>query len=439
MAIKLWVIAYNGIYRIFRDPVALIFMFAAPLAISFILGVAFGGDVSQIELPDSTLIIVNQDEGIVTADGTVSARYGDYYESILVSNPPQELQDLINGKVENDPAKAREQVENGDARATLIIPPDFSQRVLNDEEVSLELYYNPGSEIGVTIIIAVTQSLTSSINNGQVAQQILLGNDQAAIEAMTISILRLINDPQSLTASPDVQTMNLLAFYIGESRSVVVLNEVNVEGEQQEVNILSYIAPSMAILFMTFAMSAGTRIILQEQQNWTMQRILSTPTPRWLYLGGRLWGAFLTGVIQMVLLFVVTPIVGLIASNNTDIWGNNYIGLGLMIMAVVFAGTGLGLVIAAISKNDEQANILSTPILFISAMIGGSFIMVDNIPIVSQLRYLTLNHWGIDGIFELAVNDASIIDILPHVAALTVMGIVFFGISLYRFNRRLDF
>jgi len=111
----------------------------------------------------------------------------------------------------------------------------------------------------------------------------------------------------------------------------------------------------------------------------------------------------------------------------------------LMVVTVVFAGTSLGLVIAALAKTPEQASTYSTVALFLLAMLGGTFIPIENLPAaLNWLPKLTLNYWGIQGFVALSYEQASVAEILPYVAVLVGMGAVFFVLSLWRFGRRLD-
>ncbi len=419
MITKVLVIAYNGLYRMYIDRVALLFMFLAPLSISTIMGLVFGDSTNDVSLPDSDVIVVNLDEG--------EMGLGQSYIDILVENTPEDLQEFITGQASNDADAARQKVEDGDVRAAVIIPADFSAQVTDpDSQAQIELYYNPGSSVGSTIVTGVVEGITNGMNNVFVAQSILL-ND---------GYYRQFASPEEVIGALEVVRTDLTE---GEtSRGLIQLRDVSVEGEE-DVNVVSYFAPAMAILFMTFTMAAGTRTILEEQRDWTMQRIITTPTPRWVYLAGRLVGNFGTGLLQMLILIVATPLVMLIIGGSGNVWGDNYIGLALVSISVVFAGTGIGLLIAGASNSLEQANTLSTAVLFLMAMLGGSFMSVEGIAGLDVLSRLTLNYWGIDAFFDLAAHDANLVEILPHVGILTLMGVAFFVIALWRFGRRLDF
>ncbi|NJL95291.1 MAG: hypothetical protein HC915_17015, partial [Anaerolineae bacterium] len=84
MLSKVWAVAFNGLYRTYIDQTALLYMFLAPLAISTIMGLVFSGG-GDIALPDSELLVVNQDAGAL----------GQEYVNVLVTNPPAGLAELL--------------------------------------------------------------------------------------------------------------------------------------------------------------------------------------------------------------------------------------------------------------------------------------------------------------------------------------------------------
>ena len=156
-------------------------------------------------------------------------------------------------------------------------------------------------------------------------------------------------------------------------------------------------------------------------------------------MAGKLLGTYSIGLLQMILLILSTTLIARLMGRANAVWGHQYGGLALMTLAVVFAGTSLGLLIAALSKTPEQSATYSSVALFVLGMLGGTFIKIENLPkAIAWLPKLTLNFWGIDGFFRLATEDAPIGDILTNLLALVAIGAAFFTISLWRFNRRLD-
>jgi ABC-type Na+ efflux pump permease subunit len=184
---KLWAIAWKELYTTFRDRNLILIMFATPLALSTIIGLAFGGlggDTPTIAaIP---LAVVNQDAGLdvdslmanaVITDATTptdttffsgaptdfALNMGDIVASILLSEPitasnaisgsginlgtggldcnlvtaesdsddfQGSLDELLNATRLTDPALARRGVETGDYAVAVIIPPGFSQTLM---------------------------------------------------------------------------------------------------------------------------------------------------------------------------------------------------------------------------------------------------------------------------------------------------------------------
>jgi len=432
---KLTAIAWKDIYTTFKDRNAMLMMFAMPIAISLIIGFAFGTG-SDINIDAVPVAIVNQDSP-VGAGPLADTSLGQIYQDAFV--PPDDadtqaeyaqIYALTDGILVTDQDRARAEVEDGALTAMITIPPDFTQNALvNGQPVTVSVYYDSGRSIGPSVVRSIVNGITYGINTVILAQQIgpaylqQVGDGiDADQDAVQDAITRFNQEVMDAARSAPVQ-----------------LEQVDLEGDTRAFDALQYFAPSMAILFMTFAMAAGATTILTESRQWTLQRIVTTPTPRWLLMAGKLLGTYLTGIVQMVMLIVLTILIARLMGRETSVWGNNVAGLALLVLAVVFAGTSIGLLIAAIAQTPEQASTYSSVALFLLGMLGGSFIPIENLPdALSWLPKITLNYWGIQGFFDLSYDNAPVGDILPNLLVLAVMGTVVFGISLWRFNRRAD-
>jgi len=432
MLAKLIAIARKDVYTTFQDRQALVIMFVAPLALSLIIGLSFGSadDVSIDPVP---VVVVNADEG-AALPGSDALSLGDVVQNAFVptTDPAteadyRELRGLITGSSAAESSAAREQVEAGDLAAVITIGADFTNAILTQQPAPIDVYFDSGRSIGSSIVLSVVRSLSNGLNTAVLAQRIGpaalasigadLGQDQAAI-------------------SRAAQQVAADAMNAGNAQPIM-LRTVDLEGETRGFDALQYFAPSMAILFMTFGMASGATTILTEQRRWTLQRIISTPTPRWAFLGGKLLGIYLTGVLQMIGLILSTELGARALGRTEPVWGTNVAGIALVVLAVVFAGTSLGLLIAAAARTLDQASSISTVVIFLLGMIGGSFFTIGS-ALPSLLPKLTLNYWGIQGFVELSHYNATLGEIVPHVLALLGLGAVMFAISLWRFNRRLD-
>ena len=431
---KIIAIARKDIYTTFKDLNAVAYLVALPVVLSAIVGLAFGtgGDVSIDAVP---VAVVNQDQGI-TLPGGQSFSLGETLERAFVptGDPAQDepfaaIHDLVDGAAYDDAERARDEIASGDLAALITVADaDFTANALSgDVPGTVAILYDSGRSVGPSVVRSIVSALTNGMNSVILAQRLgpaalaeigaAAGADDAAIAG---AAAQLSAEAMSIAEAAPVR-----------------LEKVDLQGETRSFDAMQYFAPSMAILFMTFAMGAGATTIRLERERWTLQRILTTPTPRWAFMGGKLLGMYGTGLAQMILLIVATTLVARLMGRQNSIWGTDALALVPLVLAVVFAATSLGLLIAAFSRTAEQATTYSSIVALVLGMLGGTFIPIENLPdALSWLPKLTLNYWGIQGFYNVATGEESLSGISANLLALAVMGVVLFAASLWRFNRR---
>ena len=72
------------------------------------------------------------------------------------------------------------------------------------------------------------------------------------------------------------------------------------------------------------------------------------------------------------------------------------------------------------------------------AVVGGTFVPVDNVAFFDIIGNLSLHRWGQQGFTALSTDNATLSEILPNILALSLMTIVFFGVAVQRFNKRFE-
>ncbi len=431
---KIAAIAWKDLYVTFKDRDALIYLIALPVLLSGIIGLAFGtsGDVQLDAVP---VAVINQDQGETLPDGASLNLGAELQRAFVPSGDPAQdepyraLYDLTDGKVYADFNQARARVEDGNlAAAIAITDPQWTAKALaGGSPAPIALYYDSGRSIGPSVVRAILSAITNGMNSVILAQQIgptalaqigdALGADEAAIA--------------QATAQLRAQAMTLA------EASPIRLERLDWQGKRRVFDAMQYFAPSMAILFMSFAMGAGAATIRTEMQQWTLPRILSTPTPRWVFMVGRLLGMYMTGVVQMVLLIVATALVARLMGRENSVWGGDLPGLVVLVLTVVFAAVSLGLLVAALARDADQATTYSSIVSMVLGMLGGSFIPIENLPdALTWLPKLTLNYWGIRGFFDLATGEETLTGIVPNLAALLAIGVVLCTAGLWVFARR---
>jgi len=115
--------------------------------------------------------------------------------------------------------------------------------------------------------------------------------------------------------------------------------------------------------------------------------------------------------------------------------GHSPLGLVLVSMAVAAAATGLGILVAALARSEEQVSGLSTLLILTLAALGGAMVPLFVMPDFMQTAArITPHAWALLGYQKLIVAGGSTRDILPHVTALLGFAATFFAVAVWRFK-----
>ena len=398
-----------------RDRAALLLMLAAPFALALGLGLVTGrfSGASETPIQEIRVVIVDQD-GEQLGQALV-----DLFNSA-------DLQTLLDPSQESDPAAARALVDEQNAAAAVIIPAGFTASIIPGEDgvvttvVPIEIYADPGREISSSVVEAVVQQFLARLESGVVAGQVavsqLLQHD-------------LIQPQEAATVGRD---LGIQAAQTGESLVTLATQTLAGEEQESEFDVMAVLAPGFAVFFLMYTVTHGGRSLLDERADWTLQRLLTTPTALASVLGGKVIGIFLAGVAQLVILILGTTLLfGLY-------WGD-LLAVLVLIAATVMGATGWGLLLAALARRPDQVNSIGSALMLLFGILGGTFIPASNFPAaLRSLRLITPNAWALDGITELALGG-TLADVSPALLALLSMALLLGGAAVFILRKKQDF
>lgn len=412
--LKLLLIGLKDLKLMFRDRAGLIFMLLAPFLLTIGMGFVTGRfSGSSSGLSDIPVVIVNLDK----------EQLGNALADVFSS---KELADLMKPTVSSDPAAARRLIDEDKAAAAVIIPEGFTRSIIpaegtvfdqnyvEPEPVKIEVYANPSRPTSAGVIKAIVDEFVSRVEEGRT-------------NGMT-SILQLTS--RGLLNPQDVESEARKLFAnTGRSESTAITLKVDKEGAAAvKFDILAYMAPGMALMFLMYTVAYGGRSILAERSQGTLPRLLVSPTPTSQVLGGKVLGIFFMGVAQVGILILASSFFFGVK------WGDAA-GLVALILAAVFGATGWGMLITAISRTPGQAASIGSALMLIFGILGGSFINLDQMPTwVRTFSRITPNGWGLDGFTTLALGG-TFPNLMKPIIALLIMGAVLFGIAVFMFSR----
>jgi ABC-2 type transport system permease protein len=472
---KLWAIAYKDIRMRFTDRTLLLIMIAAPLAISTIIGLAFGG-LGRTSSPISQIpvAVINNDQPAANGESYGAMLAGLLTQGVLPAETsaslaacPQNstqsgsgsqggnvtISELIDGTLFNEmvahnliadkkidapsiplgspgyrEAAARSAVDKGIYATLVVIPADFSSALnsladprLFKSSTSITVYGNGGQSISSGIVRSVVDSITAQLVSGNIA-----------IGAM---LTQLAAQQPALLSGPSAQ--NISSLYVcafSPGNNLVYLTEKPVQAAETSTAgaLLVTFGSAQALFFALFTGQNGILSMYDERKNGTLQRILVSPTPRWNILGGKLVGVLVSVVFQLLLLIIALTAVGsLIEGHLAFIWGTDVVKLVLVVLAVSVAVSGLGMFLAGVLKGIEQANIVGSVLNIALGVLGGAF----GFQLPSSVAQVSLIYWARDAFEKLAAGRG---DISLNVLVLFVEGAVLFLIGLVLFNRRFE-
>ena len=462
---KLWILTLKEIKLAFRDRGLIITMLVTPLVITLVIAGAFGNGGGS-GLSDIPVLLINKDEGFLgeelvdvfamegvtplvqlevapnsqEAEAAARARVASDEAAVLVVIPPEfssrlypfgeTAQEILGADFETWGAGETPELTEAQWQALSMAYVQSQQSPAPSEPIEVELYASPDWRISTMVVKSiVAQGLTQ-------LQLTTRGYD--AIVSRIISAQMASGDLTMGGQDGDQAALAETFSGLGGSQSAAELEQsydlpirLRIESPSgRGFSWLSYSAASQAMIFLMFAVTAGGRTLLAEQEGGTLPRLLITPNPSLTILLGKMAGIVVTGLMQMLLLWGATSLVG-------AYWGAPF-AVAVSIVALVLCASGVGAVISAWAQSPGQAGAIGTAFTLVAAALSGSFVPRFNMPAwLRTVSLVTPNAWGIE-IFSSLQNGRSLQEILPLLGGVLVLTVVYYVLGLIGFRRQFN-
>jgi ABC-2 type transport system permease protein len=198
----------------------------------------------------------------------------------------------------------------------------------------------------------------------------------------------------------------------------------DVVGANKDNPMVSFYAAAIGVMFLLFTASGAAGSLLEEVENGTLDRVLSSRVSMTTMLAGKLAYSVLLAFSQLVLMFLWAW-----AVFKLDFF-SHISGFVVMGLSTAFAVGAFGMLLASICRTRAQLGPLSTLVILIMSSIGGSMFPRFLMPEAMQKAgLLTINAWAIDGFTKVFWRDEPLIRLWPQVSVLLVVGVVLFVIA----------
>ncbi len=312
------------------------------------------------------------------------------------------------------------------AQVAIVIPADFSKKFADtNKQAVIEFYQDPTLTIGPSIIRSILNRFMDGMAGVKIAINVFMDEAPESDYYLTGDVIQRYLDISL------VQTEDLAGTLLDE-QSPTATPPSSQTGENMLLRIVGPIMGGMMIFYAFFTGSSTAQSILKEEEEHTLPRLFTTPTPQAVILTGKLVAVFLTVLVQVVTLIIAARLIFGIQ------WGAP-VPVAIMAAGAVFIASSFGICINSFLKNTKQGGTVFGGVLVMTGMLGMISIFDINSPTAARLgntvSLLVPQGWAIRGLLQ-AMNGAPVLDVGLTTLAMLVLSAAFFVIGVWRFNKR---
>lgn len=408
-------VAWKDLQVIMKDRGFLVVVIFLPSIFSVLFGT-----INQKNLDNSRrsitlpIALVNQDEG----------QYGSQIAKILGEIGAFKVTTL------DTPSEAEEQVRSSQVMAAILIPQGLSQNVTTYQPSEIQVLIDPTQSGYARIIPGILKEVVSPV--------VLVGELSYGIRTLLADYPLYQQADPATRSGLEAQSLavNMAQVQKQQSDPWVKVQAVTSTGKDLVVvpeNIFAMIVPMFTVMFAFFIVGAMAADLLKERQEGTLRRLMTAPMQRWTTIAGKMLAFLVIVIAQVTLIFGSANLI-------FDMpLGKSPLALALVTIAMGLAVTGLGMMIAAISKTDRQADTTGLLLGFILAGLGGCFSM-GVVPLYKGGGTMELisrfipHSYALRGFDALMIGGKGLVDVLPEIGILLGFAFIFMIIAAWRFR-----
>ncbi|HEY5506997.1 MAG TPA: ABC transporter permease [Coriobacteriia bacterium] len=390
-------LAWLNILQVTKDRAGLLTLIGMPLMLTAVFGTVLGGGEHRI-----TVALADADRSAISAQvaEVLDAR------SYTVVKVGEE--------------QARAMASSGEAVAAVVIPVGFAADVLGGVDTTVTVVKDPRS----TSTIAVVQALSGRVQ-------------RIAANAETIRIVqRAYQDAAAqtgaLVTAPTPQDVYAYADKIWSPTPPLSVDETTVarskvRGNSDQAMGFQQYSLGFTLMFMLFMGLGSAGGFLDEREQGTLSRLLTTPTSKAVLVIGKVVGIYATVILQAAIMIGFGVLVFHVP------WGDDPLGVIMIISTFGLAATGLGIMISALARTRGQVSAITAVGAVSMAMLGGAYWPLDIVgPVMRTLAMLTPVGWAMVGLTDVVVRAQGPARAVLPSAVLLGMATVFLAIGVSR-------
>jgi ABC-2 type transport system permease protein len=424
---KILDIALKDLTRSFRSVFAVLFMFVIPLVVTGMFYVMFGGmksDNTGFSLPQTKVVITNLDVGgpgfeTPMAQFPANANIHSMGDMVVYVLQEASFSSLMQVTRLDSAEAAYSAVDSQKAGVAIIIPADFSTQFSNlGGQAALELYQDPTLTLGPAIVKSILNQFMDSLSGTKIAVNVATSQRGSGDPAFIGQVVQAYLSASSAWRDP-------AALLEVHSPAAASKEEIPLM-----VRIIGPILGGMMIFYAFYTGTASAQTILREDEDGTLPRLFTTPTPQATILGGKLLAVLLTVTIQIIVLLTLGALIFRIN------WGT----LGSVVLfsvGTILSASAFGVFVNSLLKSSKQGGFVFGGVLTFSGMIGMMPIFAFTSPsaALDTISLIVPQGWAVRGLFQ-SMQGAASSDMLVSLLVMFAWAVIFFGIGVWRFQKR---
>lgn len=359
-----------------RDPRTLIFLFMMPILQLLLLGYANSTDIKNVPT-----VIFDQSKSQASRSMLDAFRATGYFSFDFVAYSEADVTKMI---------------DSGTAKVGIIIPPGYNGNLLT----------------------------------GHIAEvSVLIDGSDPTIASAILSAATLAGQSHGTTIR--LEQLSLKGAVSGGASPVDVRTRVLYNPDL--VGSYNMIPGLIAMILFQSATSLTALAIVKERERGTIEQLIVTPIRSWELILAKIIPYIFVSFADMILILLVGTL-----WFGVPIRGSLLL-LFMMTGLYLLPTLGLGLLISTYAQTQQQAQLMTMPIMLPSMMLSGFLFPVSTLPVILQF---------IGGLFPLTyfiyivrsiiIKGVGLDMILPQTFALTFFAFLLLGLASLRFRKSLD-
>jgi ABC-2 type transport system permease protein len=403
-----WTVLQVQFQRLLHNRVELLLTFVVPIAFFSIFALIFGGGIGSGSTPKIKVVAVDL-VGTTTSTQVMTGLRNSAGLRFIRDEDGKPRETTNDNLPLLDPDSARALVRKGIATMAIILKNQSDET--GGTALHAELLSDSSDQVASQVVVAL------------VAREIMMA--QAKEQENEFNVFAQpaeANIANSSPASNDSESKETPAFDLDGTGSNDPVTLVDVIGEGKSNPVVSMYAAGIAVMFLLFGASGGGGALLEERENRTLDRLLSTRMSMDQLLLGKWFYITIVGIVQVTIMFAWAQAV----------FGVNLVGHldGFLMMTIVTscAAAAFGLFLATLCKTRGQLNGLSVILILTMSAMGGSmvprYVMSDRL---QQMGLWTFNAWALDGYNKIFWRDLPPASLAPQLMVLmaSTLGFLF--------------